>query len=222
MMIVMRNARVPWLVARILAALGVVLGGYLLAALVGGAMPANRGWHQADRGVTVWVESNGIHTGLVMPKQAAGVDWRPLTRPRDLRDPRYGGWDYVAIGWGERGFYLGTPTWREFSPRVAMRAVTGSDETLMHVEHVPGPAPDARPIVLTPDEYRRLAGFVAGSFRPGGQAYPGYGRADAFYDARGRYDAVRTCNHWTGAALRHAGVRVGRWTPLPITVMWWF
>ena len=222
MMAAMRNVRPLRVVAGTCATLVLVLLGSFVAALIGGALPANDDWRQSKQGVTIWVESNGIHTGLVMPKQAAGVDWRPLAPPADLRDPRYGGWGFVAIGWGEKGFYLGTPTWREFSPHTALRAVIGSDETLMHVEHVPGPAPDARKIVLTVEEYRRLAGYVRASFLPGGRRYEGYDASDAFYDARGRYDAIRTCNSWTGDALRAAGVRIGRWTPLPVTVMWWF
>ena len=206
----------------------IVVGGallvlsYVAAALVGGSIPANSRWRRPERGVTVWVESNGIHTGLVMPKVAGDVDWRARAPAGDLRDPRYAGWGFVAIGWGEKGFFLGTPTWRDFRPGTALRAGFGSDATLMHVEHVPGPALDARAVVLTPLQYRRLAAFVAASFLPRGRRYPGYDANDVFYDARGRYDALRTCNSWTGDALRFAGVRIGRWTPLPVTVTGWF
>ena len=212
-------------VGNIVAALGLLLLGYLAAALIGGSLPTNAGWRPSVHvpgGVTVWVESNGIHTGLVLPKLAGGVDWRGLAPAGDLADPRYGRWGYVAIGWGEKGFYLGTPTWREVRPSLILHALAGGGETLMHVEHVPGPAPGDRAIVLTPAEYRRLAAFVAASFRRGGRRYRGYDANDVFYDARGRYDLARTCNSWTGDALRGAGVRVGRWTPLPITVTGWF
>lgn len=228
MTVMWRNVPFRLLVAlrRIVAGIAALALGYVAAALVGGSIPANAGWRPPPRdtpgAVTIWVESNGIHTGLVMPKVAAGVDWRPFAPAADLADPRQGGWDHVAIGWGEKGFYLGTPTWRELRPGIVLGAALGSDATLMHVEHVPGPAADARAIVLTPAQYRRLAAFVAASFRPGGRRYRGYGANDAFYDARGRYDAIRTCNSWTGDALRRAGVRVGRWTPLPATVTGWF
>ena len=50
----------------------------------------------------------------------------------------------------------------------------------------------------------------------------GYFGYDAFYEGTGRYSAVRTCNSWTGAALAAAGIRVGAWTPFPVTVLWWF
>lgn len=223
-----RKVRIASVVARLLTALGVAVPAWVAAALVGGALPSNAGWRPAvpdsSGAVTIWVEANAVHTDIVMPKVAAGVDWRRLAQETDLADPRYAGYDHIAIGWGEQGFYRETPTWRALRPRVVLKALTGSDETVMHVEHLPRPrvGGGARPVVLTPAEYRRLAGFIAASFRPGGGHYAGYGPNDVFYAGRGRYDAIRTCNSWTGKALRHAGVRVGRWTPLPVTVMWWF
>ena len=219
-----RNARIVTWVARLLSVPCVALLAWLTAAFVGGALPSNAAWRPPAHGVTIWVEANPIHTGIVMPKVAAGVDWRRFAPAADLADPRYAGYDHVAIGWGERSFFLGTPTWRELRLRTIVHALIGSDETLLHVEHLPRPAAgdDRRPVVLTPAQYRRLAAFVMASARPGGGRYRGYGPNDVFYAARGHYDLVRTCNSWTGDALRHAGVRIGRWTPLPVTVSGWF
>lgn len=192
--------------------------------MIGGTIPANVGWREPADGVAIWVEDNGIHTDIVMPKVAAGIDWRRLARAGDLADPRYAGFDHVAIGWGEHAFFLDTPTWADVRPRIILAAAIGSDRTLLHVEHVPRPTvgSDVRMIRLTPGQYRRLAAFVMASVKPGGRHYPGYAASDAFYEARGHYDALRTCNAWTGDALRHAGVRVGAWTPFPATVMGWF
>lgn len=204
-------------------ALLLLIAVYATAGLIGGLIPVNGGRRPPPHGVTIYVESNGIHTGLILPKVAAGVDWRPRVPAADLRDPRFAAFDHVVFGWGERTFYLETPTWADVRPRVVLAAI-GSDRTLMHVEHVPRPhlGEDIRPIVLRPEEYRALAHHIAASFGPPSNAIPGYGRSDAFYEARGRYDGLRTCNTWTGAALAHAGVRVGAWTPFPLTVMRWF
>ena len=78
-----------------------------------------------------------------------------------------------------------------------------------------------RRVLLRPEEYRRLAAFVRASLKSR-RRWPGYAAHDVFYEARGRYSAVTTCNEWTGAALRAAGVRVGRWTPFADTVLGWF
>lgn len=210
--------------ARIVALIALALGGYAAAGLVGGAMPANAAWRPADSGVVVFVESNGVHVSLVVPKVAAGIDWRPLMSGADLGDPRYAGYDHLAIGWGERTFYLETPTWADVRLRTILAAARGSDATLMHVEHVPAPhtADDVRAIVLRPEEYRRLARAIGSSFAGKRAVARGYGANDAFYPARGHYSAVRTCNAWAGEMLRRAGVRVGRWTPFPVTVLAWF
>ncbi|MEG8020388.1 TIGR02117 family protein [Sphingomonas aerolata] len=165
-----------------------------------------------------------MHTGIIVPKVAAGVDWRGFARPGDLRDPRYAASDHLAIGWGEKAFFLETPTWADVKLRTVVASATGSDAVLLHVEHLAAPVAggDVRAVMLSEGEYRRLAGYIAATIRPGGRAYPGYAGYDAFYDARGHYSGVATCNAWTGDALRFAGVRVGWWTPFPATVMWWF
>lgn len=212
-----------WLVRAALGLALLVLG-YGAAGLIGGALSANAAWRAPAQGVTIWVEDNGIHTGFVLPKVAAGVDWRGFAPARDIADPRYARYPYLAIGWGEHGFFLGTPTWADVRPGTILRAAIGSSRTLLHVEHVPRAAKgnDVRALVLRPEEYRRLVAYILASRAPTGRRWPGYDRNDVFYQARGRYDAVRTCNSWTGAALRAAGVRVGRWTPFPGGVMRWF
>ncbi|WP_419808874.1 TIGR02117 family protein [Sphingomonas sp.] len=218
-----RNARLRVAVAWAGQALLMLLLGYAAAGLIGGSVPVNAGWRPPANGVTIWVESNGIHTGLVMPKAAAGVDWRGFAPAADLRDPRFAGYDHVAIGWGERDFYLKTATWGDVRPQVVIGAAWGSDRTLLHVEHVPAPRAGVavRRIVLRPEEYRRLAAYIRASLLSR-RHWPGYAGNDVFYEARGRYSLFWTCNSWTGAALAAAGVRVGRWTPFPVTVMGWF
>lgn len=211
-------------IGRVVAALAVLVLAYSAAGLVGGAIPANAGWRPPASGVTIYIESNGVHTGVIVPKLAAGVDWRGLARPEHLRDPRYAGYDHLGFGWGEQAFYLETPTWADVRLWTVAAAAIGSRRTLMHIDHLPVPRleDNVRAVVLRPEEYRRLAAFIRSGFVPGGRRYPGYGPYDAFYESRGRYSALRTCNAWTGEALRAAGVRVGRWTPFPVTVLGWF
>ena len=207
-------------------ALVALIAVYAVAGLVGGAVPANRDWHPPAEGVRIYVEDNGIHTGLVLPVTAAGVDFRDLLHPEALADPRFASLDHVVFGWGDRGFYVLTPHWSDVRPGTVLRAAVGSNDTVVHVEHVPEPGVDAHrhTILLRPEEYRRLAAFVRATFAAEPNALApvhGYGRNDAFYAGRGTYSALYTCNAWTGAALRAAGLKMGWWTPFPSTVMQW-
>jgi len=199
---------------------------YFALALAGSLVPANWGWQPPERGITIFVRTNGVHTWIMVPAAAAGVDWRPLAPAAHIREPaRAGG--YLAIGYGNRDFYLNTPTWSDLSLPTAFAAAFGQGPGLVHVEHEPVPRADAdhRPIRLSEPQYRRLAAHIRGSFEldAAGRTKPllgrGYGPADIFYEARGSYNAYRTCNEWTGEALRKAGVRVGLWTPFSQSVM---
>ncbi|MEI9926457.1 MAG: TIGR02117 family protein [Sphingomonas sp.] len=224
-----RNGGTIWRQAAIaVLSLGVSLtGGAILAIAIGGAIPVNADWRQASAGVRIYVADNGVHTDLVLPMRAEGVDWGELLAPGDLADPAAAAQSHVSFGWGNRDFYLNTPTWSRLDPLRAVGALAGVGPTVVHVEYSPepAPAPDVRAVVLRPDEYRRLAAFVRATFarRADGRAASvhGYGAGDAFYEARGRYSALNTCNQWTGSALRIAGVRIGAWTPLTFSVMRW-
>lgn len=204
--------------------LALVVLAYATAGLIGGSIPANGSWKPPATGVRILVEDNGIHTGLVLPVRAAGIDWSRDFPPNDIADPRYAGFGWIAVGWGDRAFYVETPTWADVHALTVLRAAIGSTRTVLHVEHVAEPplSSATRAIVLTDEQYRRLAAYVRATRGPGGKVAGGYDVNDVFYDGRGSYSAIRTCNEWTGGALRAAGVRIGAWTPFPIDVMAWF
>lgn len=199
---------------------------YFLAALIGGLVPANPGWQPPREGVTIFLRTNGVHTWIIVPTVNAEMDWRPLAPPAHIKDPRYAG-NYLAMGYGNREFYLNTPRWEDLRLQTALTAAFGRGRSLMHVEHETNPriSGHQRPLLLTSDQYRRLARHIEASFERDlkGQTRPllgrGYGPADVFYEARGPYNAFLTCNEWTGAALRAAGVRTGIWTPLSQSIM---
>ncbi|MFU8817129.1 MAG: TIGR02117 family protein, partial [Pseudomonadales bacterium] len=199
-----------------------------VAAIIGALVPRNAGWQEREAGVLVWVRSNGVHAELVLPAQVQDIDWYQLLPPEDVRDPaRAQGW--IGIGWGQRDFYLETPTWDDLTARTALRAPIGGS-ALMHVGHLSQPRPGRwhRPVRLAPHDYRKLANAVLADFvrDPEGRTMPlagaGYSRHDAFYEAHGHYHAFRTSNVWTGDMLAVAGVRIGVWTPFEQSIMWRF
>jgi uncharacterized protein (TIGR02117 family) len=158
-----------------------------------------------------------------MPLVTPEMDWRGTFPARDIRasDRAY---THVAVSWGERAFFLETPSWTDLSIPVAVNAMTGG-EAVLHVAHYvrPAPADDYRVLRLRADEYRALTAAIAGHLTPAEarETLPGYGAHDVFYSARGTYHIGNTCNQWTSDQLAAAGVKTGYWTPFPGGVMKW-
>jgi uncharacterized protein (TIGR02117 family) len=211
-------------VLRLLLALVVLFGA---ASFLGSSVPVNRDWREEPSGIPVYVISNGYHTGLILPTSAGGIDLSLSFRATDLPDPEDAG-DYLLFGWGDRDFYLNTPSWRDARPATLFTALWGSGKALLHVDHLRSPAevPDRRMIYLNRRQYARLARQIIEDVKTDatgqGVAVPGYGSLDVFYEAEGSYNLFRTCNVWTANRLADAGVKVGYWTPFSGGVMWWF
>ncbi|HVL78550.1 MAG TPA: TIGR02117 family protein [Sphingomicrobium sp.] len=215
--------RATWWLAATLVTIALA---YFAAALAGALIPRNAGWQEPDQGVTFYIWDNGVHVDLVLPAEAAGVNLHELASP-DHVEGAVDAPQWVALGWGQREFYLETPTWGDLTPRNALRAVTGGDSLMRVSHHERRPSGDGvREIRVDPDGYRRMVAFAAESFDRGGDGEPILldGRAhqanDAFYEAVGGYNAFRTSNQWTADGLAEAGVRIGLWTPLSIGMMW--
>lgn len=215
----------PWV--RCLA--GLLLVPLTLAALYASASlafmlwPANAGRTTAPPAVEAWVFSNGVHTDLVLPIRNAAVDWASVFPPGDARAAPADA-QFIAIGWGDREFFLHTPTWADLTARRAFGALLGGNRALLHVQwlHRPLPGKALRPLPLSQADYAALVGHVRDAL-PQGRATPipaaGYAQNDAFYEALGGYNAFETCNTWTGRGLRRAGVPVSRWTPFDFNVV---
>ena len=208
-----------------------VIGLFFLAGWIGSSIPRNRDWREPPpddpAAVTIYVETNGVHTALVLPKYTAQKDWSETFPVGDLGNPA-ASYTHVSISWGERTVFLETPTWADLSPLTVFHIAGLGGEGLLHVAHYvrPVPAVDIRPLRLSQAQYAVIVRRIEAVLPPGPigeprRHYPGYGAYDTFYDARGRYTATNTCNQWTSDTLAAAGVRTGTWTPFAGGVMKW-
>lgn len=199
------------------------VGLFMLAGWVGSSIPRNADWTEPADGVPIMIETNGIHTAIVMPLVTPQKDWRADFPAADLAASQRP-YTHVSVSWGEREVFLETPSWSDLSLRAAFNAATGGDG-LLHVAHYVRPAPSqtARPLRLRPDEYARLVRAIEAQVRPVGhrRRYRGYEEWDVFYAAPGRYHIGNTCNQWTSDVLAAAGVEIGWWTPFAGGVMKW-
>ena len=220
----MRTVRrgLRWIAATVLA-FGALAGLYVAIAAALMLLPANTEAPDETASIEAYVLSNGVHTDLVFPARSGAIDWTALFDPRDARAVPPDA-EFVAIGWGDRAFYLHTPTWADLTLRRAVGALFGANASLLHVTWLTRAQlrQGAYAMPLSPRQYRQLADHVRDSL-PGGRATvlpgAGYGPEDAFYEAEGSYHLFETCNTWTGRGLRRAGVPVSRWTPFDFNVV---
>jgi len=196
-------------------------GGYLLLAVLLSLLVANPGFEEAEAGVTVYVTTNGLHAYFMLPTRNAVMDWTKHADPADFPGASAAP-AYFEIGWGERQFYLETPTWSDMRVGTTLQALLWPTRSALHVTYWPrAPRPDERtyPIRLSRRQYERLADWISGYFVLNAKGegvlipVPGYFDRDRFYESHGRYSALWTCNNWVGAGLKKAGVRTSVWSP---------
>ena len=220
MMPVVRGAGI--FVAALLATLALYIG----CALLLGAIPRNTGFVESENGIPVYVRTNGVHAELILPTRSPAFDWSaefPVGHMRALAAPT----EWIAFGWGDRGFMLNTPTWSDLRPGTAIVALSGAGSGAMHVEYIETPtAYKSRRIRISSAEYERLVAYIRASFvrdtrrRVRQIDAPGYFETDAFYEAVPSYTFWYTCNEWTRRALASAGIRTAMWAPFDTAVFY--
>jgi len=194
---------------------------YFLVMFVLTWIPSNRGFVEPEEGVDIFVYTNGVHADVVVPVKNDVCDWSkklPYTHAAQAdANSRY-----LSIGWGDKGFYINTPTWADLKASTAFNAAFWLSTSAMHVtwrKYAPREDETCRRVRISAQQYRRLCAYIMATFDhdANGKAIyieaKTYGKHDAFYEARGRYNLFKTCNVWTGNALRYAGVKVSVWTP---------
>ena len=120
--------------------------------------PRNSDWVEPDPReeptVEIMVGHNGIHTEIAMPLVSLEKDWRGTFPASDI-EASARPYTHVSVSWGERKFFLETPTWADVNPLTVIGAMFGG-EGVLHVAHYVRPAPseDYRILHLRPEEYR--------------------------------------------------------------------
>ena len=161
--------------------------------------------------VDIFILSNGVHTDIVVPVKNDTYDWFKQikfehTKAKDSTAK------YVAMGWGDRGFYLETPTWADLKVSTALKAATGLSSSALHTTFYKTMKEDAycKKIQISTLEYQKLILFIHESFKTKSgstikiETDAVYGKNDIFYEAKGSYSLFYTCNSWANQALKAA------------------
>jgi uncharacterized protein (TIGR02117 family) len=197
---------------------------YAATMLVIAYIPANENFSEAEEGIDIYVMTNGVHTDLIFPYQTPVKDWHEVfgeaVEEKKLQ-PKY-----AAFGWGDKGFYLETPTWAELKFSTAFKALFFLSSTAVHVSFYRRieEGEDCAKIKISPETYLKLTEYVEKSMvfdagKPKRIPEASYGKYDVFYDAHGTYSLFYTCNSWTNEGLKQAGITASKWALLDKPVM---
>ena len=135
---------------------------------------------------------------------------------------RFVGATHYEIGWGDQGFYQA----KKARLRLAFQALFASRGSVMHVVPIRDPLPDflqdreVAETCLTASEYASLVRLISESFARDADGEiiareRGTCADSQFFQGRGAYSMLYTCNRWTATALRSAGLDL--WPRITLT-----
>lgn len=171
--------------------------------------------------VAIYILTNGVHTDLVVPVKSELYDWSNEVRFENTvsKDTSY---NYLAMGWGDKGFYLETPRWEDLKASVAFKAAFALGATAIHTTYYRKMtvSETCRKIMISKEQYQRLIYFITDSFQKDKDGHfiniatkAVYGNSDAFYEATDSYSILHTCNTWANNGLKRSGQKCCLWTP---------
>lgn len=167
--------------------------------------------------IPIYILSNGVHTDIVVPIKNEIKDWRnqiqfSQTQSKDSL------MNFIAFGWGDKGFYLDTPEWSDLKASTALKATLGISSSAMHTTFFKQlkEGDDCKRILVSKENYQKLVTYISESFNnstnPEWIKGHSYGKKDAFYEAKGSYSLFYTCNTWANNALKAANQKASLWT----------
>lgn len=190
----------------------------ILLALITTLIPVNTG-EQPGRDQTIYLTTNGVHLDIVLPRETVA--------PSLLADlANVDQTAYFSFGWGDRNFFLNTPTWGDLTFENGFTALFLPSESLMHLTRYPRKREAWTPVLVSKIELERLNTFLHNSFALDGLGRKsklpgkGYSDFDDFYLGSGSYHCFNTCNTWANRVLKESGMKACWWTPFDFGLLW--
>lgn len=193
---------------------------YLLLATGAAYIPVNKDQSEyKDQNLSIYILTNGVHTDIVVPYFNEAYDWRTYLDSR-LTPGKQTSAQWVSFGWGDKGFYLQTPEWKDLKASVAFNAAFGLSESAMHVTYYDKLITNDKciEIKLNKEQYQRLCKYILNRFDMENNKLmlvktdQNYGLNDVFYEAKGKYSLFYTCNTWANNVLKFANLKASLFT----------
>lgn len=201
---------------------------YFLIGFAGALIPGKGAWTDHPAEVRIGLIHGLIHYDLVLPMDDTLRQDFAFAGPT-VQEPQA---EWLLVGWGAEGFYTATGTYSEMSLKTAWASATG-DAAVLRVEVAGEISQDYQNITwlgLSQSQYDALLNGVLSDFdrdasgQPIRHSAPGFTLTDSFWEAKGSFSILNTCNQWIARQFSAAGIPFGRWTPTIQAVdltLWW-
>lgn len=166
----------------------------------------------------IFIKSNGVHTDIILPLKNHTINWQELFAFEDTLS-KSDDFNYIAIGWGDKGFYLDTPTWADLKVSTAFIAATALGNAAFHITFYKEILEDdlTYGVEISQKQYEKIVQGVKSSLKyENGKTInikttAQYGKNDSFYEAKGSYSIFHTCNTWANNILKSANLPSSKW-----------
>ncbi len=203
---------------------------YFLAAVSSQYITTNNDYVEPMDGTEIFIVSNGVHADICLPLDMNRRYWIDMFQAKDFttltNQPQY-----ISFGWGDKGFFLDTPTWDDLTVGTALKAACLPSNTAMHVSYLeekPKLSERIKSFRVGEEALERMEAYILSYIKLKNNLpqlidccrYPNV--HDNFYEANGSYHMFRTCNVWTNQVIKEAGVKTSIWTPFDAAILYQF
>ncbi|MDA0196815.1 MAG: DUF2459 domain-containing protein [Bacteroidetes bacterium] len=206
-------------IKKILFCLGALGIGYFLIAIILSIMSTTPDNLDCVPEKEVFIATNGVHLDIIVPRK---ILTRGLQQELEISESV----EYLSFGWGDRAFYLETPTWNDLKLSTAVKAIFLNRETAIHLVSYYKKYDHWISIQMCEMQIALLFNYLDRSFKRDGEYRlieirdSGYAKYDKFYEANGNFSCLQTCNNWVNEGLKEAKIKTSIWSPFDYGVLY--
>lgn len=191
---------------------------YLIISLILTLIPITNKEGYSEKNKSIYLISNGVHLNIIIPKNQ--LSSKLLDGLRYFKDD-----NYFSFGWGDKKFYLNTPTWGDLTFNNAFRALFLKSPTLIHLARYSTINVDWVEIKVSQNQLNKINQYIYKTFYFNPQNKKillnnkGYSFNDDFYEALGSYSCFKTSNSWVNTGLKKSDIKACLWTPYDFALL---
>ncbi len=174
----------------------------------------------------ICVANMGIHSNILVSTKNNAHDWHNYLSIDKVGIDNVNNYKYLSFGWGDKDFYMTISSISDFNFYTIFKAAFLPTSSVMYVRGYQSLPQNIEVKCIYTDKanYLRLIEFIEASFKLDKNNSKirignGYTSSAGFYAAKGNYSILKTCNAWTGDALRKADINTPLWDSLSGAIM---